>query len=93
MQVQPEVAAEMGPRLLGHPADLHDPAENADLGAAILKAYIDDQGGDVDRGLAAYYEGPGELAANGYSYDTADYLAGVSALRALIEQGQPLPAG
>ena len=91
MQVQPEVAAEMGPRLLGHPADLQDPAENADLGAAILRADIDDQGGDVERGLAAYYEGPGALAANGFAYDTAEYVAGVEALRALIDRGEPLP--
>jgi soluble lytic murein transglycosylase-like protein len=92
MQIQPEVAAEMGPRLLGHPVDLQDPSENADLGAAILKAYIDDQGGELESGLAAYYEGPGELAANGYSYDTAEYVAGVTALRDLLERGEPLPA-
>ena len=92
MQIQPEVAAELAPRLVGHPVDLQDPAQNADLGAAILRAYIDDQGGDVDAGLAAYYEGPGELAQSGYAYDTADYVAGVEALRAMLDRGEPLPA-
>lgn len=91
MQIQPEVAAEMGPRLLGHQVDLNDAAENADLGAAILRAYIDDQGGDVDAGLAAYYEGPGELAQSGLAYDTADYVAGVESLRGMLERGEPLP--
>jgi soluble lytic murein transglycosylase-like protein len=71
--------------------DLHDPGQNADVGAAILRAYIDDQGGDVERGLAAYYEGPGELDANGYSYDTAEYVSGIAALRARIERGEPPP--
>ena len=83
MQVQPEVAADLGPRLVGHPVHLEDAAENADLGAAILKAYIDDQGGNVRGGLAAYYEGPGQLAAHGLAYDTADYVAGVEALMEL----------
>jgi len=91
MQIQPEVAADLAPRLVGHPVDLRDPAQNADLGAAILRAYIDDQGGNVEAGLAAYYEGPGELARNGYAYDTADYVAGVEALRAMIDRGEPLP--
>ena len=91
MQIQPEVAAEMAPRLVGHPVDLQDAAQNADLGAAILRAYIDDQGGDVEAGLAAYYEGPGELAQSGYAYDTADYIAGVEALRAMLDRGEPLP--
>jgi len=92
MQIQPEVAADLAPRLVGHPVDLHDPAENADLGAAILRAYIDDQGGNVDAGLAAYYEGPGTLAQSGFAYDTADYVSGVEALRALLDRGEPLPS-
>lgn len=91
MQIQPEVAADLAPRLVGHPVDLQDAAQNADLGAAILRAYIDDQGGDVGAGLAAYYEGPGALAQNGYAYDTADYVAGVEALRAMLDRGEPLP--
>jgi len=92
MQIEPDVAAEMGPRLVGHPVDLHDPAENADLGAAILRAYIDGQGGDVEAGLAAYYEGPGALAASGFAYDTASYVGGVEAIRGLLERGEPLPS-
>jgi soluble lytic murein transglycosylase-like protein len=91
MQVQPDVAADLAPRLVGHPVDLQDAAANADLGAAILRAYIDDQGGDVENGLAAYYEGPAELAANGYSYDTADYVSGVTALWGMLDRGEPLP--
>lgn len=91
MQVQPEVAAELGPRLLGRPVDLRDPAQNADAGAAILKAYVDDQGGSVDRGLAAYYQGPGSLAEDGVQPDTDQYVTGIEALRRLLDEGKPLP--
>ena len=91
MQIEPEVAAEMAPRLVGHAVDLRDPAENADLGAAILRAYIDDQGGDVEAGLAAYYEGPGALAASGLAYDTASYVSGIEAIRGMLERGEGLP--
>ncbi len=92
MQVQPEVAAELGPRLLGRKVDLHDPADNADAGAAILKAYIDDQGGSVDRGLAAYYQGPQSLRDDGLQPDTQGYVDGVQALRQALDAGRPLPS-
>lgn len=93
MQVQPDVAAELAPRLLGHSVDLNDATQNAEVGAAILRAYIDDQGGDVSLGLAAYYEGPGALAAaGGLTPDAQDYADGILALKAQLEQGQPLPA-
>jgi soluble lytic murein transglycosylase-like protein len=91
MQVQPDVAAELGPRLLGRVVDLRDPAQNADAGAAILKAYIDDQGGDVDRGLAAYYQGPQSLADDGVQPDTERYVSGIDSLRQLLDEGKPLP--
>lgn len=93
MQVQPEVANELAPRLLGHPVDVHDPAQNAEIGAAILRAYIDDQGGDTSRGLAAYYEGPGALASDGGLDSGAQtYVEGVTALQRELKQGQPLPS-
>lgn len=91
MQVQPEVAADLGQRLVGHPVDLGDPGQNADAGAAILKAYIDDQGGDVDRGLAAYYQGPQSLADDGMQPDTDQYVNGIDAIRQLLDEGKPLP--
>lgn len=89
MQVQPEVAGELGPRLLGHQVNLQDPAQNADVGAAILKAYIDDQGGDVWRGLAAYYQGPQSLADDGPQPDTQEYADGIQAIEQRLDQGQP----
>ncbi len=92
MQVQPEVAQDLAPRLLGHPVDLADPRQNADIGAAILKAYIDDQGGDVWHGLAAYYQGPQSLADDGPQPDTQQYADGILAIQQRLDQGQP-PGG
>jgi soluble lytic murein transglycosylase-like protein len=92
MQVEPEVATELGPRLVGRKVDLRDPADNADIGAAILRAYIDDQGGSVDRGLAAYYQGPQSLHDDGLQPDTQRYVDGVQALRQLLDTGRPLPS-
>ena len=92
MQVQPEVAAELGPRLIGRKVNLNDPADNADIGAAILKAYIDDQGGRVDRGLAAYYQGPQSLRDDGPQPDTQGYVDGIQALRQALDAGKPMPS-
>ena len=92
MQVQPEVAGELAPRLLGHGVDLRDPAQNADAGAAILRAYIDDQGGDVWKGLAAYYQGPQSLADDGPQPDTQEYADGILAIEQRLDRGQP-PGG
>lgn len=92
MQVEPDVAAELGPRLLGHRVDLRDPRQNADMGAAILKAYIDDQGGDVWKGLAAYYQGPQSLADDGPQPDTQAYANGIQAIADRLDHGQP-PTG
>jgi soluble lytic murein transglycosylase-like protein len=89
MQVQPDVAGELGPRLLGHAVNLQDAAQNADIGAAILRAYIDDQGGDVWKGLAAYYQGPQSLADDGPLPDTQAYADGIQAIQARLDQGQP----
>ncbi|HEX6547566.1 MAG TPA: lytic transglycosylase domain-containing protein [Candidatus Dormibacteraeota bacterium] len=91
MQIQPEVAAELAPRLVGHPVDIQQPGDNADLGAAILRAYINDQGGDVDRGLAAYYQGPRSIADDGMFPDTVQYVDGIDGLRQLLDSNQPLP--
>jgi soluble lytic murein transglycosylase-like protein len=89
MQVEPDVAGELAPRLLGHAVNLQDPAQNADLGAAILRAYIDDQGGDVWKGLAAYYQGPRSLVDDGPLPDTQAYADGIRAIQDRLDHGQP----
>ena len=58
MQVEPATAAAAGPRLLHRPADVHDPADNVELGVAVLKEDLDNFHDDLSKALIAYYEGP-----------------------------------
>jgi soluble lytic murein transglycosylase-like protein len=76
MQVQPETANEAGPALLGRAVDLDDPYDNADVGAAILRQDLDAFNGPAN-GLAAYYQGPTSLKADGMFPDTQRYVEGI----------------
>ena len=87
MQIQPEVAAADGPRLVGREVDLHDPYDNADLGAAILKANLEAYG-SKETALAAYYQGASSLEQDGPYPDTQQYVQGILALAAQIAAGR-----
>jgi len=81
MQVQPATAQEAGPLLLGHPVDLDDPHDNADIGAAILREDLD-AFHDPAMALAAYYQGPASLRQYGMLPDTQQYVQGIMDLAA-----------
>lgn len=81
MQVEPQTAAEAGPALLGRPVDVGDPRDNADVGSAILRQNLDTFH-DPTLALAAYYEGPNALRANGLQPDAQQYAQGILALAA-----------
>jgi soluble lytic murein transglycosylase-like protein len=81
MQVQPATAQEAGPALLSRSVDITDPYDNADVGAAVLKQNIA-AFGDVPMALAAYYQGPTSLRANGMFADTRQYVQGILNLAA-----------
>lgn len=91
MQVQPEAAADMAPRLVGRQVDLSNPADNALVGAAMLRAYIGDFGGDTGLGLAAYYQGEGSVQQDGLYPDTQQYVDGIEALQQRFAAGLPPP--
>jgi soluble lytic murein transglycosylase-like protein len=76
MQVEPDSAAEAGPALLGRPVDLNDAYDNADVGAAIFRQYLD-AFGSPSEALAAYYQGPTSLKAYGMFPDTQQYVQGI----------------
>ena len=76
MQVQPETATEAGPALLGREVNLDDPYDNADVGVAILRQDIAAFNGP-QQGLAAYYQGPTSLKADGMFPDTQQYVDGI----------------
>jgi soluble lytic murein transglycosylase-like protein len=81
MQVEPSTAQEAGPALLGRAVDITDAYDNADVGTAILKEDVDGFG-DLPMALAAYYQGPTSLRANGMFPDTQQYVQGILDLAA-----------
>lgn len=61
MQIQwPGTARHLGVRRV---SELYNPCLNIELGARYLRQLLDDNGGDVERSLAAYNYGPGRIAA------------------------------
>ena len=79
MQVEPATAQEAGPALLGRPVDITDAYDNADVGAAILRQDLN-AFNDVSMALAAYYQGPSSVRANGMLPDTQQYVDGILSL-------------
>lgn len=76
MQVEPATAQEAGPALLGRTVDISDAYDNADVGTAVLKEDLDTFH-DPAMALAAYYQGPTSLRANGMLPDTQQYVQGI----------------
>lgn len=58
MQVEPATADAAGPLLLHRVAAVHDPADNIELGTAVLKENLDRFDNDLSKALVAYYAGP-----------------------------------
>lgn len=61
MQVMPATAAVDGPWLLQRHVDLYDPADNIDLGTAILARNLQTYDDDLAKALTAYYAGGGAV--------------------------------
>jgi soluble lytic murein transglycosylase-like protein len=76
MQVQPDTAKEAGPALLGREVDIDDPYDNADVGVAILRQDLQ-AFKSPEKALAAYYQGPTSLRADGMYPDTRQYVEGI----------------
>jgi soluble lytic murein transglycosylase-like protein len=76
MQVEPASAKAAGPALLGREVNLDDPYDNADVGVAILREDLD-AFSSPEKALAAYYQGPTSLRADGMYPDTQQYVEGI----------------
>jgi soluble lytic murein transglycosylase-like protein len=76
MQVEPATAAEAGPALLGRDVNIDDPYDNADVGVAILRQDLQ-AFNTPEQALAAYYQGPTSLRADGMYPDTQQYVEGI----------------
>ncbi|HET9849962.1 MAG TPA: transglycosylase SLT domain-containing protein [Candidatus Dormibacteraeota bacterium] len=80
MQIEPYTAAWAGPALLHRPVNLANPIDNAELGAALLRSYLD-QLHDPRLVLAAYYQGLGAVRRYGIYPSSRTYVDGIWKLR------------
>jgi soluble lytic murein transglycosylase-like protein len=80
MQVEPYTAAWAGPALLHRAVNLNNPSDNAELGAALLRSYLD-QLHDPKLTLAAYYQGLTAVRRHGIYPSSRGYVDGIWKLR------------
>ena len=92
MQVSPATAEWAGPALLHRRVNLRDPRDNADIGAALLRSYLD-QFDDPKLALAAYYQGAAATRRDGIYPGSRTYVDGIWALRNQFESGEFAPRG
>jgi len=78
-QLMPATVKFVG-RLLGESLDPWTPEQNIQMAARFLR-YLLDETDDVDRALAAYYQGLGALRTQGVYRDTRPYVQNVQAAR------------
>ncbi len=80
MQVEPYTAVWAGPALLGRRVNLNNPLDNAELGAALLRSYLD-RLRDPRLALAAYYQGLSGVLRYGIYPRSRTYVDGIWRLR------------
>src|ERR1700736_4184693 len=80
MQVEPYTAAWAGPALLHRSVNLNNPVDNAELGAALLRSYLD-QLHDPRLVLAAYYQGMSGVRQHGIYPSSRTYVDGIWKIR------------
>jgi soluble lytic murein transglycosylase-like protein len=86
MQIEPYTAASAGPALLHRRVDLNNPVDNAELGAALLRSYLD-QLHDPRLVLAAYYQGLSAVRHHGIYPSSRSYVEGIWRLRNRFQSG------
>ncbi len=80
MQVEPYTASWAGPALLHRGVNLNNPVDNAELGAALLRSYLD-RLQDPKLALAAYYQGLAGVRRSGIYPSSRTYVDGIWRLR------------
>lgn len=86
MQIEPYTAATAGPALLHRAVDLNNPTDNAELGAALLRSYLD-QLHDPKLVLAAYYQGLSGVRKHGIYPSSRPYVDGIWRIRNRLQAG------
>lgn len=80
MQIMPATADGEGLKLLGRKVNLLDATDNAEMGAALLRKYLDDLGG-WQLALAAYYQGENGTILYGIYPSSWRYINGIWDIR------------
>jgi LysM repeat protein len=86
MQVLPATGRWAGPALLGRDVDITVAADNARVGAALLRRYLD-VFDDPRLALAAYYQGERATLRHGVYPSSQHYVDGIWALRNRLQAG------
>jgi N-acetylmuramoyl-L-alanine amidase len=86
MQIEPYTAVWAGPTLLGRRVNLNNPYDNAELGAALLRSYLD-RLRDPKLALAAYYQGLSGVLRYGIYPSSHTYVDGIWRLRNQFQAG------
>jgi soluble lytic murein transglycosylase-like protein len=90
MQIEPLTARSDGPSLLHRTVNIHDANDNAELGVALLRHYLDAFNGDPKLALAAYYQGETATRKYGIYPSSQNYVNGIWDLRNRFQtQGIP----
>jgi len=84
MQVEPYAGEWVSQHLAGSKLDIHVANDNVLAGALLVRHLLAIHNGDVDRALAAYYQGDTSIAEHGVFLDTRQY---VKAVRGLMGRG------
>jgi len=88
MQIEPSTGEYAGPELLHRNVNLHDANDNAELGVALLRKYLDVFNGDPKLALAAYYQGETATRKHGIYPSSQNYVDGIWALRNRFQAGR-----
>jgi len=85
MQIEPYTGAWAGPAFLGRRVDLNNATDNAELGSALLRHYLE-VFDDPKLALAAYYQGETATRKHGIYPSSRRYVDGIWALRNRFQQ-------
>jgi len=80
MQLMPATAEWVGDAMLGHHVDINDTRLNIRGGVRLLAHYLARYPGDLDRVLAAYYQGQSAVDRHGIYAVSRPYIASIKAL-------------
>ena len=87
--IMPATGDSEGPMLMRRQVNIHDLADNIELGAAIIKHNLDGYHGDLVRALADYYGGPAMATDwNHLRADAKRYVYGIYQLAVAFRDGR-----